>query len=212
MSDPADDSAERTTRESLEAELERERARAREIDHRAKNSLQLAGSLALLTARRTTSPEAQAALKALHHRIAAIGAVHRGFLDSPRPGRFDLTAFLREHLPSLVRMGPPDAGLSLDLEPVEIASSVAAPLALIVGELVGNALVHAGPAPQVTVSLTRRGEGFRLAVTDRGPGLADPEAAAGFGLTIVRLMTLQLRADLIFEDAQPGLRAVVTLG
>jgi len=211
MSDNPDASADPPSREALQAELERERARVREIDHRAKNSLQLAGSLALLTARRTDTAETQATLKALHQRIAAIAAVHRGFLDGPRPGRFDLTAFLAEHLPTLARSGPREASLDLDLEPVEIAASAAAPLALIVGELVGNALQHGGPTPQVRVSLAREGDGFRLAVADRGPGLADPQAAEAFGLTIVRLMAQQLRASLVFEDAQPGLRALVTL-
>jgi two-component sensor histidine kinase len=195
----------------LQADLDRERERAREIDHRARNSLQLAGSLALLVARRTSDPEAQRTLKSLHQRIGAIAAVHRGFLASPSPHRYDLTTHLHEQLSGLGRTAPAGAELALDLEPVDVATSAAVPLALIVNELVGNALAHAGPAPRVRVTLSRAGEGCRLAVQDGGPGLLDGADGTGFGLTVVRLLVQQLRADLAFEDAQPGLRAVVTL-
>jgi two-component sensor histidine kinase len=206
MSDPCE-----TRPAPPDAELELERARVREIDHRAKNSLQLAGSLALLSARRAPSAETQAALNALHRRIAAVAAVHHGFLESPAPGRFDLTAFLRDQVATLTRTAPPDTAVDLDLEPVEVPSASAAPLALIVNELVGNALAYSGPAPRVRISLAQRDGGCRLAVADSGPGLPANGAGEGFGLTIVRLMAQQLRAELAFEDAQPGLRALVTL-
>jgi two-component sensor histidine kinase len=196
--------------EAIAAELERERERAREIDHRARNSLQLAGALMQLVARRSEAPETQRVLRALQQRVGAIAAVHRGFIDSPDPRRFDLTPFLREQMTGLARTAPPGTELRLDLDPVEIASSEAAPLALIANELACNALAYAGAAPRVHVVLQRLGEGWRLSVEDGGPGLPDPSAAPGLGLTIVRLMSQQLRAQLDFEDAQPGLRAVVT--
>jgi two-component sensor histidine kinase len=194
--------------EALEAELERERARSREIDHRARNSLQLAGSLLLLMGRRAADPGVQASLKSLHQRIGAIGAVHHGFIDSPEPHRFDFTRHLREHMATLARGAPEGATLELDLDPVIVPTNAAVPLALIANELASNALNHGGPAPRVRVTLRRQGHGCRLTVQDAGPGL--PEGAGGFGLTVVRLLAQQLRADLAFEDAQPGLRAVVT--
>ena len=213
MSDPDSDLPHAGTArscEALEAELERERDRAREIDHRARNSLQLAGSLLMLVGRRSASPETQRTLKSLQQRIGAIAAVHRGFLQSPDPRRFDLTEHLRDQLASLARTAPEGAELQIDLEAAEIATSQAAPLALITNELVGNALAHGGPAPKVTVRLRRLGEGLQLMVSDGGPGMTSDSDASGFGLTVVRLMCQQLRAELVLEDAQPGLRAVVT--
>jgi two-component sensor histidine kinase len=195
--------------EALEAALERERERSREIDHRARNSLQLAGSLVQLMARRAPTPEAQRALRSLQRRVGAIAAVHRGFSDSPRPNRFDLTSFLRDQMANLARGAPPGANLRLDLESVEIDSAAAAPLGLIACELVANALAHAGPEPKVAVGLKRLDDGWRLSVEDDGPGLPPSGENPGLGLTIVRLMAQQLGADLFFEDAHPGLRAVV---
>jgi two-component sensor histidine kinase len=194
--------------QELEAALQGERARAREIDHRARNSLQLAGSLLLLMGRRATEPSTQRTLRSLHQRIGAIASAHHGFLDSPAPNRFDFTRHLREQLASLARAAPPGARLDMDLEPVVVPSNAAVPLALVVNELVGNAFAHAGPAPQVTVTLRPAGAACRLTVQDDGPGLA--AEATGFGMTVVKLLVQQLRAELAFENAQPGLRAVVT--
>lgn len=216
MNDPTDSAppepaAAAVSRAALEAELERERERAREIDHRARNSLQLAGSLLLLVGHRSASPETQETLKSLHRRIGAIGAVHRSFMDNPKPNRFDLTRHLHEQMASLGRTAPEGGELRLDLEAVEVPASAAVPLALIANELVGNALAHAGPAPKVTVNLKALGEGLRLSIDDGGPGLEADSEGSGFGLTIVRLMCQQLRAELSFEEAQPGLRVVVTM-
>lgn len=192
------------------AELQSERERTREVDHRAKNSLQLAASLALLMARRTPSGEARAALKALHNRIAAIGSVHRGFATGLEFGRFDVTAFVEDQLALSSRAAPEGAELRTDLEALDTRASCAAPLALILNELVSNALLHSGAMPKVTVRLRRFGEdGFRLDVADEGPGLPESAESLGFGLTLVRLMAQQLRAELAFEAMQPGLRVVV---
>ena len=198
------------TREALEAALAQALARAREIDHRAKNSLQLVSSLLLQLSRRAREEETRHTLRSLHQRIGAIAAVHRGFLDSERPDRFDLTAFLREQMTGLAGTAPEGVAVRLDLEAVEVPSASAAPLALIANELAANALAYAGPAAIVTVAVRRAGAGFALSVEDDGPGLPQGAAEAGFGLTMVRLLAQQLNAKLSLEDAQPGLRAVVT--
>jgi two-component sensor histidine kinase len=199
------------TVEALQAALERERARSREIDHRANNSLQLVSSLLLLLSRRSTAPETQQALKAMHQRIGTIAAVHRQLVGSERPERFDLTTFVREQAPALAR-GHEGAVVRLDLEPVEVVASQACPLALILNELMLNALTHGaapGSAADILVGLEKAGDGFVLKVQDGGKGLP-PAAAEGFGLTIVKLLGQQLATATAFEDAQPGLRALVT--
>jgi two-component sensor histidine kinase len=47
-------------------------------------------------------------------------------------------------------------------------------------------------------------------VQDQGPGLPNAADRAGFGLTMVKLLAQQLSAQVAFEDARPGVRAVVT--
>lgn len=199
--------------EALQAALERERARTREVDHRAKNSLQLVSSLLLLMSRRSPAAETQQALKAMHQRVTAIAAVHREILDGEDPERFDLTHFVRDHLAALATARGDGAAVRLDLAPVKLAAIKACPAALIVNELALNALTHGSPPgrePQADVTLRPCGEGFSLTVADCGPGLPPAAEKAGFGLTIVKLLARQISADVAFEDAGPGLRAVVT--
>lgn len=202
------------TVEALQAELERERERTREIDHRAKNSLQIVSSLLLLMSRRSAQPETQRALKAMHQRISAIAAVHRELLAAPRPDCFELSAFIREHAASLARSQSEGASVQLDLESVEIPASQAGPVALIVNELVLNALAHGtapGVQPLARISLRKAGEGFVLTVQDDGPGLPDTAPTTGFGLTIAKLLSQQIGARLELQDAGPGVRAVVAV-
>jgi two-component sensor histidine kinase len=197
-------------RESLQAALAAAHARTREVEHRAKNSLQLVCSLLQLLARRTPHEETRAALKSMQQRISAVAAVHRDFMDA-EGDRFDLTRFVREQAPALARSQGEEAIVRLDLDQVEVNPAQACPLALIVCELISNALKHGrsdGEPPAATVALRRAGEGLVLAVSDAGPG---PAAVTGadFGLTMVRLLAQQIAGAFELEDAHPGLRAVV---
>lgn len=201
------------TVEALRAALARERARTREVDHRAKNSLQIVSSLLLLMSRRSPHAETQNVLKAMHQRVSAIAAVHREILNSENPERFDLGRFVREHVAALTQACGEGAAVQLDLDPVQVAAAQACPAALIVNELVLNALTHGSPAgrqPHAELFLRPAGEGFALTVRDHGPGLPPAAEKTGFGLTIVKLLAQQISAKVAYEDAQPGVRAVVT--
>jgi len=215
MPEASDAKPDETTVEALQAALERERLRTREVDHRAKNSLQLVSSLLLLLGRRSSAPDTQRALKAMHQRVSAIAAVHREILGSADADRFNLTGFIREHVSALARAHGREAVVHLELDPVEVAAGQASPIALLVNELALNALDHgaaAGRPPEATIRLRTDGAGFALTVADKGAGL--PPGASeggGFGLFMVRLLAQQLGAKVAWEDAQPGLAAVVTV-
>lgn len=197
---------------ALQAALEAERVRAREIDHRAKNSLQLVASLLLLLSRRSKEPDTQRVLKAMHQRLGAVAAVHRDILTADRPERFDLTQFVREHVTALTEAHE-GAAVRLALDPVEVRAAHAGPLALIINELTMNALTHGAGGPagaQVSLDLLAADGGFRLIVQDDGPRPPPGPGDAGFGLTMVKLLAQQVGASFTLEPAQPGLRAVVT--
>jgi two-component sensor histidine kinase len=201
------------TIEALQAALEFERARTREIDHRAKNSLQLVSSMLLLQSRRSLEPETQKALKAMYQRVSALAAVHRHLLQAGQSDSFDLSRFVHEHAAAVAQARGEGAAVRLDLDRVTLDASQAGPTALIVNELTLNALTHgatAGREPEANVVLRRAGGGFVLTVQDQGPGLPPAAEQAGFGLTMVKLLAQQLSGSVTFEDAHPGLRAVVT--
>lgn len=174
-----------------------------EIDHRVKNNLQLISSLMLLQSRRA-DPQAAAALRRMLERVTAVAAVHRRLFQGERLDRFELAPFVRDLVEDLARAARPAPRIVFQLDEVVVGSSQAAPLALVVSELVTNALRHAH-AEEVRIALARRDDGFEICVADNGTGIAG--APGAFGLTIVQLLAQQLRGHLVLEDAGPGLRA-----
>lgn len=210
-----DITAAREAEQALEAQakraLEQKTALLHEIDHRVKNNLQLISSLLLLQSRRAEDEATRAALRRTLERVTAIATVHRRLFQGEAIDRFDFSEFVRDLVGDLTGAADrPELDVRLDLEPVEVGASQAAPLALILSELVTNALRHArpegGPA-HLHVGLERGDRSFEMVVEDDGVGRR--EAASGFGLTIAGLLAQQLRANLQIEDASPGVRARV---
>jgi two-component sensor histidine kinase len=194
----------------LENALERKSALLREIDHRVKNNLQLISSLVLLQSRRMDDGEARQALKTMQERLSAVATVHRRLYQGDDSQHFDVADLIRDMASDLaLAAGRDDVRITLDLAPVSIEPSAAAPFALALNELVGNALKHAFPdhAGEISISIAEAAGGYVLTVSDNGCGMNG--AQKGFGLTIVELLCKQLRADLeIFPDG-PGVRAVI---
>lgn len=185
---------------------------ARAADHRIKNSLQLVASLLRLQGGRVTEPAAREALEAATARVQAVAEAHRALQLSPDLRNIRLSDMLRElavgatvHHPAAdIRIAAPDM-LILDAER-------AIPLALILSELVTNALRHAHPDNRPgPVRLSARLEGGTILaeVADGGTGL--PEGAtASLGDTVIRALAKQIMAEMVTQSS-PATGTRVTL-
>ncbi|GGK39599.1 sensor histidine kinase [Salinarimonas ramus] len=182
----------------------------RELHHRVKNNVQmLVGTVA--TARRGVDhPEAREALAAAERRLVAVGAVQQMLYhaDDLRglPARRFLevvgNAVLAAHGSSVV---PDIAG-----DDSEVENDIAAPLAVILNELVANALKY-GPdhAAALALDLRSRGDELRLAVADGGFGFDLPETGRrSSGLGLVRGLLRQLGGAIHVERGE-GARVIV---
>lgn len=198
-----------------EQKLERQAERHREVEHRVKNTLQLISSIVLLQGRRAKDDGARQALKAVQQRVAAVSVSHRHVGWNEDGERVELAALVREIVGDLAgSAGREGVAIDLDLESVTIAGRQGAPVALLVAETVGNALRHAFPGDRsgrIRVTLRRVSDTFELSISDDGIGMAEGMQAAGFGLSVVQLMTQQLRGKLSVDPTQPGLRLSVTV-
>jgi two-component sensor histidine kinase len=195
--------------------LERQAARHREIEHRVKNTLQLISSIVLLQGRRAQDDSARQALKAIQQRVAAVSVAHRHVVWDAESEQVELAALVREIAGDLAgSAGRDGVSIDLDLETVKIPGRQGAPVALLVCEMLSNALRHAYPLGRegrVRVSVRRTLDGVELTVSDQGVGM-DPEArATGFGMTVAQLMAQQMRARLQVDAEPPGLRLSVVL-
>jgi two-component sensor histidine kinase len=179
-------------------------ATIREIHHRVKNNLQTIAALLRLQARRLESPEAQEALAESERRIRSIAIVHETL--SRDVG--DVVSFSDIVLP-LVRVveetvSTEELRLSFEVEgdAGELPGEIATPLAVVLNELMQNAVDHAFPPDggrtegNVRVQITRDGDSLLVDVFDDGVGLVDGfslETSRGLGLSIVQtLVTSEL--------------------
>lgn len=191
----------------------------KEIHHRVKNNLQTVASLLRLQVRRLPAGQSQAALLEAVRRVNAIAVVHER-LSQVATGAVDFDGIADELLRGVSELnaGIPDGGFA-DRVPVVrygswggVPAELATPMALVLTELVHNAIEHAYPdggAGQVVVELAEAGlgevPGWKLAVIDNGIGIdADPiEENATLGLTIVRTLTSEVGGRFSLS-ANPG--------
>src|SRR5215471_8280844 len=122
-------------------------ATIREIHHRVKNNLQTIASLLRLQGRRLRNPEARAALQESERRIRSIAIVH----DTLAREAGDVVAF-NEIVRPLARLVEETASspehqirFRVDGDAGELPGEVATPLAVVLNELMQNAVDHAFP-------------------------------------------------------------------
>ncbi len=112
-----------------------------EVDHRVKNNLLTIASIIKLQMRMTTDDTVERTLKSVLDRVEALSTVQRKLLNDERLGRFDVADFGRDLVTDIVgSLKRPDIVLTTDLHPVIVSASKASPLALIVNELLGDAV------------------------------------------------------------------------
>ena len=181
-------------------------ATIREIHHRVKNNLQTIAALLRLQGRRLRSAEAKEALAESERRIRAIAIVHETL--SREMG--DVVAFneIVRPLARIVEEGftSPDRHIRFRVEgdAGDLPGEVATPLAVVLNELMQNAVDHAFPEDAVDatvdVHLTRLGDEVEVVVRDNGVGLAEEfslDGSRGLGLSIVHaLVTSELQGSI----------------
>jgi len=194
-----------------ERELIGKDATIREIHHRVKNNLQTVAALLRLQGRRLGESDrtARAALEEAERRIGSIAVVHETLSRTVEGGvEFDEVA---DRVAGTVgELGAPAAAsVKRSGSFGVLAPEVATPLALVVVELVQNAVEHgAVSGGEVRLDVRREGGRLLLRVLDTGAGLPpgfDITRDAGLGLQIVRtLVEGELGGTLRIGPAHPS--------
>ena len=125
----------------LERALDEKTLMLHEVDHRVKNNLQMISAMMRKQLRLSTSAAAQEALRAALSRVDTLGVVHRRLYQSADLARFSVAQFIGETIPDLLRAADrSEVSLDLDLEDFTLPAKSASAFALLVNELVTNAL------------------------------------------------------------------------
>lgn len=200
-----------------ERELVTKNATIREIHHRVKNNLQTVSALLRLQSRRIEDSSAREALEEAVRRIASIAIVHETLSNSSEESvEFDevldrLLANALELSPRMSEIAIERQGLVGTLEP-----RLATPLALVVTELIHNALEHglSTQGSQMRIIAQRDGKSCSISVEDNGVGLPsgfELSTSAHLGLQIVRTLTQnELQGELAIVSKDAGTSASVS--
>lgn len=196
----------------------------REANHRIANNLSAIAGLVRLHAAEVASRRAdlfsgadvRSMLDEIGSRIETVGRLHRLLSDAPPGEEINLAVHLTETAEALVSSLSRGDLISLSCDGVEncyIDPDQAAPVALIVNELVTNAIKHSHPAGAPGNIMVRCGVGLGgslyVEVEDDGVGLPedfDPRTDGSLGFQVVRGLADQLGARLVFDGDGIGLR------
>ncbi|MCC7267829.1 MAG: CHASE3 domain-containing protein [Caulobacteraceae bacterium] len=182
-----------------------------EVNHRVKNSLQQVASVIRLQTRTVVHEGARQALNDALSRIMAVGRVHEQLYRGADVGEFDAGEYAAVLARELVdSMGREDVALELVVTPAKLDLTRAVPLALILNELVTNALKY-GCLPDtrgcIRVGFGAVDEGYRLSVADKGPGVPGdfaPESSKSLGMRVIQALARQLNGRLVVEKPPVG--------
>jgi two-component system, sensor histidine kinase PdtaS len=199
------------------ARLATSAAVVREMHHRIKNNLQTVAMLLQMQGGEAADPSLATVFRTSIGRILSIAAVHevlsrQGFrlVDVKQVAE----RIVRLTSQNMVRPGL-QAAISVEGEAILLPSRPATSLALVINELLQNALEHAfaGRAEgRVRILLGRTPEGTLVEVEDDGVGFSQGAPSSQLGLDIVHtLVRDDLCGTIEFESGPSGTRAVLRI-
>jgi PAS domain S-box-containing protein len=201
------------TEAELQKALEENRRLLSELQHRAKNSFNMILGMISLTDT-GESAEARAVVEVLSTRVASVAELYSLLYRSGNFSEVQLDDYCRRVAAPLVSLAGAIT-LVFDLASVRIPVKEAAPLGLILTELVTNAVKYAFPdgrPGRIVVSLGLTEAGASLRVRDDGVGLPagfDAGSSPGMGLKLMKGLAAQINAGFRVVALDEGSEGVV---
>lgn len=180
----------------------------REIHHRVKNNLQIIASMLNLQANRITHPESKVEFAAARERVKALATLHRYLYgEDSSVQAVEMRQFMEELCWQILSAFHYDADnkiiLHTEIEDVTMTIDQAVPVALVVTEILSNALKYAFPNDRkgkIEVSFRncppRR---IELEIKDNGVGFdssSTPSGGKGIGMQLIRGFARQIGAKM----------------
>ncbi|WP_371864934.1 PAS domain-containing protein [Rhizobium dioscoreae] len=168
-----------------------------EVDHRVRNNLLTMASIVKMQLRLTRDHGQQNALMAVLNRIEAISIVQRKLFTTNDVTRFDLGDFVYELVLDLLgAIKRDDIRLTLDISTAYVPAAKASPLALIVNELVGDALRRGirDSGGDIHVVVKRFNDRLLIRVEDISEPVSPDEVSSELGRLILDRSALQVGA------------------
>ncbi len=208
----------------LKAAVAEKEALYKELKHRVKNGMAMMAGLVGLESSHHADPMLQSILSNTRTRIESLANLYDllGAEGNPQEVRLDI--YLSRILDSLygsLTESPVYAVFETELEPFSLHARTAAPVGLVVMELVTNSIKYAFPLPEnnsaptnetrnsqlvIKVGTQRHGDHFEVLVADNGAGYPpgfDPQRSGGLGMELIQMLIDQMSGSWKLESG-PG--------
>ena len=180
-----------------------------ELNHRTKNNMQVLQSLLSNASRNARNEEARAVLGEASGRIAAMAAAQRVLYGTTDASRFAVGEFLHAVIETVRQTLPANVRIICEKANGVLSNDAAMPLALILNELLTNAVKHGIKDrihDEIRVGLVESEGRFELYVQDEGEGFdVGSVRQSSSGLRLVHGLARQLRGS--FEVTRMPSRA-----
>lgn len=193
----AEEEVVRRTRDLSEA-LQAKTMLVHEVDHRVKNNLLTIASIVKLQARMSEDDVVKRTLFSVLNRVEALSTVQRKLFKNSDLGRFDVADFAKDLIEDLVgALKRDDIQVTTDLSPVLVPSVKASPLALIVNELVLDAVRRglSDGGGEIHLQVKRTNGHFVIRVTDTTTPVPVNSEEEVFGRLMLETCAKQLQAN-----------------
>jgi two-component sensor histidine kinase len=188
----------------------------REIHHRVKNNLQTVASLLRIQSRQTSSEEVKESLSQAMRRVSAIAVVHDVLSEG-----IDQEVSFDQIFKRILLLIPEIAGYHTTVKTEfvgsfgDMAAARSTPLALVLTEVVANAVEHglSDRSGTITVSAQREKQNLHIEIIDDGAGLPEGKVGSGLGTQIIRtLVESELRGKINWTSPiRGGTKVVIDL-
>ncbi|MCR9249379.1 MAG: sensor histidine kinase [bacterium] len=175
-----------------------------ELNHRTRNNLNMISNLLNLQSNELGDQPAAEAVRQGRYRVDSLALIHKKLYQEDYSS-IHMEQYLKELLEHLNDSFDPDVNIDVSITVGQMKVDQAIPVALIVNELVTNALKY-GKASDgdslVKVSFQEVSNGYQLNITDNGPGMEEPQPdqLSSFGLKLIYALTDQLYGTVIFTN------------
>jgi two-component sensor histidine kinase len=197
--------------------LEQKEFLLRELQHRVMNSLQILSSL-LMMQEKHADPKTRKQLAQARDRVLSMGRVYKHLYRTDSVGEVQFDEFLRVICAESERAygGVRRATITCDTVPLVVSGGTATSLAVLMHELITNALKHAYPGREqgpILVQLKRLAKGgieFRVADQGRGmPRRIDLDDPPSLGLRVIVSTARQFGGSVVINRLEPGTEFVI---
>lgn len=195
--------------EKISGSLKEKEILLKEIHHRVKNNMQIISSLLSLQTGKMFDPRDIRLLQTSQNRVHSMSLIHEQLYESENLAEIDFRQYINElvsYISDTYLTQENDIVLKTAVEDIFLGIDTAIPLALIVNELISNAVKYAFPerkrGGRVDISLQKK-DNYVLTVRDNGIGLPaefDSSVPDSLGYQLITALIDQLQGKMEIES------------